>query len=340
MSSRPPRRQHTVPRLYLRAFANRNQIIMCTRGSTTDKVRNIAKVAFTRDFYSVVVNGTRDVTVETWLQRHVEDPAAPALRRVLDGQWPPVDEDRHVIAAYAAFQLLRTPLIRAYMRQIDQATAPLLWSAEVLRRTTAQVELTDNEKFQVLAEARARTPAAVTERTDPRGMLRTMIREADRQVPRLLDRGWSLLRSASPVLVTSDNPVAKFFPTGAPAGFTGVAPPDAELDLPLSPELLLVFEREGGGGGGTRPGDLSDDMTAVANRAQALGADRAVFRRPGTPWPAGLVLGPRPPRLPEPTITTSTNQGGQPTFPAGYPATNNPRVAKLIQDIGGKDVVP
>jgi Protein of unknown function (DUF4238) len=339
MSNRVPRRQHTVPRLYLRAFADRDQVVMRRRGATGDEVRNIAKVAFTRDFYGFAVDGVRDVTVETWLERNVEAPGAPALRRILDGQWPPLDADRRAIASFAAFQLLRTPLVRAFMHQIDRTTAPLLWSAEVLSRTLAQVALTDDEKLQVLAEARARTPAALIERTDPRAMLRTMIREADRNVPRLLDRGWSLLRSDAPVLVTSDNPVAKFFPNGSPAGFRGMAPPEAELHLPLSPVTLLVFERDGAAGR-SAPGALSDELTAVANGAQALGADRAVFRRPDTPWPADLVLGPLPPRLPEPTITTRKNAGGTPTFPARYPPANDPLIADLIRELGGEDVVP
>lgn len=73
------------------------------------------------------------MTVEEWLQRHVEDPGAPALRRVLGGGWPPGEADRSVVATYVAFQLLRTPLIREYMLQIDRVTAPLLWSAAVLK---------------------------------------------------------------------------------------------------------------------------------------------------------------------------------------------------------------
>ena len=338
MPPRAPRRQHTVPRLYLRAFADGDQVLMRARGSTTDEVRNIARVAFTRDFYGFVVGGVRDVTVEEWLQRHVEDPGAPALRRVLGGGWPPGEADRSVVATYVAFQLLRTPLIREYMLQIDRVTAPLLWSAAVLKRALEQGELTEDEKLRVLADARARTPAVLTRRADPRALLRTMVREADRQVPRLLARGWTLLRSAAPVLVTSDNPVARFFPQGAPAGFAGLTPPGAELHLPLSPDTLLVLERDGAAGGDV-PGVLTAEAEAAANLAQALGAERAVFRHRSTPWPVGVVLGPRAPRLPEPTITTTVGAGGPPTFPAAYPPAHDPRVAELLLDLGGEDVV-
>lgn len=338
MSNRAPRRHHTVPRLYLRPFAVGDQVLMRRRGSTADEARNIATVAFTRDFYGFTVDGVRATTVETWLDRNIEGPAAPALRRILDGQWPPSDEDRTAIASFAAFQLLRTPLVRAFMHQIDRSVAPLLWSAEVLTQTLKQVELTDDEKLQVVAKARTRTPAELTEPADTKTMLRTMIREADQNVPRLAGRGWSLLRSDGPVLVTSDNPVAKFFPTRPPAGFTGLAPDDAELHLPLSPDTLLVFERDGAAAQ-PGPAGLSEEMTAVANRGQALGADQAVFRRADTPWPAGLVLGPHPPRLPEPTITTRASPGGTPTFPARFAPVNNPVVAELLDELGGEDVV-
>lgn len=79
MPPRQPRRHHTVPRLYLRAFADGNQILMRMRGRTTDEIRNITRVAFTRDFYAFTLGGVRDATVEDWLQRNVEDPGAPAL---------------------------------------------------------------------------------------------------------------------------------------------------------------------------------------------------------------------------------------------------------------------
>jgi hypothetical protein len=337
MANRPPRRQHTVPRLYLRRFAERDQVLVRVRGSVTDQVRNIARVAFSRDFYGFVVDGVRDVSVETWLQRYVEDPGAPALRRVLEGRWPPCGEDRAVIAAFAAFQLLRTPLVRAFMVQIDQVTAPLLWSAEVLRSTLEHAELTDLEKLAVVHQARARMPAALTRPPDPRGLLRTMIREADRHVPRLLAREWSLLQSSSPLLVTSDNPVARFFPAGAPDGFNGLAPADAELHLPLSPDTLLILEREGSTAGPV-PGVLTAELAAAANETQALGSERVVIRHPGTPWPAGLVLGPAAPRLPQPTVTTRVSTGGQPTFPAAFPAAHDPRVTDLLGALGGEDV--
>jgi len=191
MPPRQPRRHHTVPRLYLRAFAEGNQILMRLRGRTTDEIRNITSVAFTRDFYAFTLGGVRDATVEDWLQRNVEDPGALALRRLVDGQWPPTDEDRAVIATLAAFQLLRTPLARDYMHQIDRVTAPLLWAAEVVKKALEQDDLTDAEKRQVFENARARTPAALTERADPRALLRTMLREADRQAPRLLARSWT-----------------------------------------------------------------------------------------------------------------------------------------------------
>lgn len=339
MPPRHPRRHHTVPRLYLRAFAEGNQIVMRLRGRTTDEIRNITSVAFTRDFYAFTLGGIRDATVEDWLQRNVEDPGAPALRRPLDGQWPPTDEDRAAIATFAAFQLLRTPLIRDYMHQIDRVTAPLLWAAEAVKKAVEQGDLTDDEKRQVFEEARVHAPAALTERTDPRALLRTMLREADRHVPRLLARQWTLLRSPGPVLVTSDNPVARFFPQGPPVGFVGLAPPDAELHLPLGPETLLIFERDGATAQ-PQPGVLTGEMAAAANSAQALGAQRVVLRHPSTTWPATLVLGPSAPQLPEPTITTRSNSAGPSTFPARYPPVHDARIAALLRSLDAEDTVP
>ena len=337
MPPRQPRRHHTVPRLYLRAFADRDQVLMRLRGRTADEIRNITRVAFARDFYSFTLGGVRDPIVENWLQRKVEDPAAPAFRRVLDRPRPPTDEDRAVIGAFAAFQILRTPLIRDYMLQIDRATGPLLWAAEVLK-ALEQGDLTEDQKQQVLADARTRTPAALIERADPRALLRTMVREADRQVPRLLARSWTLLRAAEPVLITSDNPVAKFFPKGPPAGFTGIAPPDAELHLPLGPSTLLVLERDGAAGQPSAPA-LTAELAAATNNAQALGAHRVVLRHPATPWPATLILGPRPPRLPGPTINTRTDTAGPPTFPATYPPIHDRRIADLLRDLDAEDTV-
>lgn len=339
MPPRQPRRHHTVPRLYLRAFAEGNQILIRLRGRTTDEIRNITSVAFTRDFYAFTLGGIRDATVEDWLQRNVEDPAAPALRRPIEGPWPPADEDRTVIATFAAFQLLRTPLVRDYMHQIDRVTGPLLWSAEAVKKAVEQHDLTDAEKRQVFEDARAHPPAALTERADPRAVLRTMLREADRQAPRLVARPWTLLRSDGPVLITSDNPVARFFPQGQPDGFAGLAPPDAELHLPLAPDTLLILERDGATAQ-AQPGQLTAELATAANTAQALGTQRAIFRHPSTPWPPTLVLGPRPPQLPEPTITTRFDNPGASTFPAEYPPVHNARIAELLGSLDAEDTVP
>jgi hypothetical protein len=322
--------------MYLRAFADADQVVWRQRGRR-DEVRNIRSVTFSANFYGFVVGGRRGPLVEHWLDEHVEAPAAPALRRLSDGMWPPSADDRDVLARFVSFQLVRTPLVRDHMRQAQDDLAPLLWSSALLGRALQERPLSDREQLQVLRWAEKRTPAELFQ-PDQNAMLRTMVRKADELVPVLRARPWSLLRATQRCLVAGDNPVGRVFPAGDPAGFTGLAPADAELQLPVSPQLLLILERDGLPGSDA-VGVLTAQAAAVGNDAQARAADRGVLRHPTMAWPRDLVLGPRPPRLPTPTVTTRLRSPGPPTFPATYPPANDPRVAALLTALGASDVV-
>jgi hypothetical protein len=324
-----------VPRLYLRAFSREEQILLRTRGANLDEVRNISRTAYTNEFYSFSNGGVKTSMFEEWLGKHVEDPAAPALKAVLGRQWPPSDEQRQVLSTLIAFQMLRTPLIRGHMLQVRKHITPVVWSSEMLARASKDLDLSDEGKLALIDAAAANTPEELAQVGDKRMALRSVLRVADWLTPVLAGRGWTLHAGKVEELITSDNPVARFYPGGEIAGFEGIAPGHAQLQLPLGPSMLLTIEPEGVSGDDEAV-ELTPAMVALSNARQARGAERVALRHPGTPWPAQLMLGPHPPALPQPTITRSIADDAEPT-PMVYPPVNNPAVAALLETLGAEE---
>jgi len=328
-----------VPKLYLRGFARGNTIAVHRRDTAAVIEAGLKRVAVESDFYGVTLRGHRDPTVEQWLAEVIDGPAAAALRCLREDQWPPTASERQVLASFLGFQLTRTPLIRKYLLAFSRHLAPMLWSSAYLRNLTARTgaDLTFPEKVAVLRAAAQRTPPELLRPEDARSLLRTMTREGDRLAHLIGDRGWSLHTTGTAALLTSDNPVARFFPTGRPAAFTGLASDDAELHFPIDTCRLLVVEAHGRQGS-DEPAGLTEELVAHANAAQLHGSDQAVFRHPDMPWPQDLQLTGDPPTVPTPLITLAPSTG-PPTFPARYPTPHDPRVAELLSYLGAQEVV-
>jgi hypothetical protein len=308
-----------VPQAYLHGFAREKVLAVHRRGKTEPEYATVRRAAFETDFYGYTIDGELDVSMETWLGDHVDGPSSGPLGRLRDGTWPPSADDRSALALMLAFQLVRTTRVRAVMERFDEIVAPLMWAITV--------------------DAPPETmPAEVLTERDPRSFLRTMQREADRHALVIADRAWSLLTSKAPALLTSDNPVALFFPLGDPAGFAGIAPPEAQLLFPVDPCRLLVVEPVG-----SEPGDCAGTLTAeyvsIANTAQVRAAHRCVFRHPDMPWPADIVLPATTEILPTPTVRISRSTDGTSTFPTRHPTPHDERIAAVLRELDADDIV-
>jgi hypothetical protein len=236
-------------------------------------------------------------------------------------------------------QLLRTPRVRAEMNAIDGHLASHI-ALSTLHGYAARhgYPVDDPAIATTLQQIAPLLASEALSGRDLRSFLRTTIREGDRSAQHIAAREWSLLACEHDVLLSSDHPVALFFPEGDPAGFTGVVPDDAQLLFPVDPQHLLVVEPVGTAGL-PQMGALTAEYATIANAAQVRSAQRDVFRHPDMPWPSGLALPDVEPALPEPTVRISRSTDGPSTFPATYPTPHDDRVANLLRQLGAEDTV-
>jgi len=103
------KRQHTVSKFYLRAFADEAGTVRRVGVPGREAVDlSVNDASVIKDFYSVRLSdgSVSDAFEEAFGE--VEDGAATAHRALLDGQWPLQGEARLSLAAWIALQHLRT----------------------------------------------------------------------------------------------------------------------------------------------------------------------------------------------------------------------------------------
>ncbi|MFF5147814.1 DUF4238 domain-containing protein [Streptomyces sp. NPDC013157] len=115
------RRHHTVPRLLLRRFADGERLVRVPLDGSEPRLCGIADVTVHRDFYSMRdASGELDDTVEDLLAE-LEGKAAKVIRKVINGTWPLLVEDRAMVAEWIAAQHARIPAARtAHNEMADQ----------------------------------------------------------------------------------------------------------------------------------------------------------------------------------------------------------------------------
>lgn len=102
------RSHHTVPRFYLKRFADDRGFTNVVRlPGDVRYPQSVAKVSVINDFYSVGSGPERDA-IEKLIAHEIERPAAAVFRKVLDdGIWPLNIEDRSILTMYLALQFGR-----------------------------------------------------------------------------------------------------------------------------------------------------------------------------------------------------------------------------------------
>jgi hypothetical protein len=336
MSPPRTRRQHTAARVYLKGFADTaGQLCGHFRGGTVER-RNIRSAGVVRDFYTFADQAGRpDETVERWFAERIEDPIASVLRPLREGQvlrpdWLPA------LSAFVATSLLRTATVRSLMDQIDEHLRPLLALHYYAVQAGVDLGGLDDAQRRRLLDATAQALDHVPADTDEhrRSQLRTMLRKADEWSALLARWNWDVLHAPDPLLITGDAPVV-VMPTRPAGGWAGVLPDDSTVAVPITPTVLVVATPHPLLGAGTLDGALATSV----NQGIVRNCHRAVYHRPGTPWPTTLAVPPTPPALPAPTITWRRTDSEARTFPATYPSVADPAVRDLLERLGATDVV-
>lgn len=299
------RRHHTVPRFYLRGFADgREQLIRVPiDGKCTHKC-GIGDASVVKDFYNFVgADGQLDDAVENAFGR-MEDAAAGVFREVLeDDLWPLPTDSRLVLAQWVAAQFVRGTADRQMFGEA--------WDLLV----KMQIAIGGKEQLRDRLEALGPGPlgdadvdqawrevsdfGAYTVDTPVNEHIASLGHRIEVAVNVLVPRTWVFVRFKRRSLITSDHPVVLIKDPSEP-GFLGIGLSNAAaVAVPLSRRAALLMLDASGRDVRLDPNTL---MARDLNQRVAASARSAVFHHPED----GLVRI----RLPEPRLReVSASQG-------------------------------
>jgi hypothetical protein len=338
MSKRVSRDHHTVPKLYLRGFCGRKkldkEILLARHRDGTEERMPIKKATVEVDFYDVGELGQPDDSLEEWFSHSIENPVGEVVRALREGVLPPPGPRRATLATFVATQMVRTVVVRRTMQDVNTHIGPMIFASMVLQRA---IEMDPEVKARgdlaaMYHDIASRAPEAMR-RTDTPSILRTMVREADRIKPLLLNMHWLLTSSPNPVLVTGDAPVVTVSATGELDFSSPVLLPELhEVHMPITPSRLLTITPIQPLG--ATPTSLTIEQTALVNQAIVRNCWDMLLRPPTMPWPADLVLPRQRASIRKPRITVRANDGRPPT-PLTFPSIVDAALAEALNILGG-----
>jgi hypothetical protein len=255
MSSRPPRRHHTVPQFYLRSFADdRGRVRVVARDGSADFITSTANAFVERDYYTVAsVHAEDDHGLIEGLYAEVEGQVAPVLEKLRDDEFPLDGQDRADFAAFLSLQVTRG---REFRQMVGRVTEQL---GRVMMETAATAPdeywAREHEEWEKTREDPEPPPYLTAEQrnmlTDADAFDISPSREHVVEISfvaveemsfLLMSMTWKLLRFDRPCLFSSEHPLSYWRKRSSADRFLGIGPANAdEVRFPLSPTRALVL---------------------------------------------------------------------------------------------------
>jgi hypothetical protein len=217
-------KQHFVAQFYLRNFTDpmfSNNLHVYRFGERRWRSNSPKQIGWLSDHYSMIkMDGERSDEFDKFLNRYVEEPGAPAMKKLAMGEEIDADE-RSAVAAFIALTAARSPqLMNAALTQHQESLSSDA-RAEQEEIIKCWCELTRGP-YDLKAHAAFLKPSQF-------GAIWVWLRSLQQ---RLLQWSWNLVRTTSDQpFVTSDRPVfARRWEGGA-----GI------VSFPVSSEVALVF---------------------------------------------------------------------------------------------------
>ncbi|HRN29426.1 MAG TPA: DUF4238 domain-containing protein [Terrimesophilobacter sp.] len=240
------KRHHTVPKFYLRGFADENdQIATVPLSGEKPFTRSITKTATENHFYSLPGHPDGDDAFEKALSQ-LEGATARIIEEIKRGVWPLSPADRFTLGEFIAMQVARSPVQRRNSEQLaaDMARMEIgLGGKENVKGWAKRKwgrDLTDQEAEQVWKQAtQPDGPPITLARPD---LIEHMAKVAGGLTKYIVGRPWLLLRFDRRSLITSDDPVGlAAHPEDEDAAWMGTGFMTAwGITFPLTRKLGLV----------------------------------------------------------------------------------------------------
>ncbi|MFI7300149.1 DUF4238 domain-containing protein [Streptomyces sp. NPDC050121] len=332
MGANTAKDHHLVPKYLLRAFAEDGHVLGRWRGGAEHRTP-VRRAAVARHFNTdPLTEGEQGTALETYLDRHVDNPSAPVLRALREGQWPLEQAREALVVDSLAWQVVRTQAFRSFDTQVGRHVFPAAWAAEAVDYFAERIgrPLSEAERMEVFWAA-LRTAPDPSVVDDPRSPLRASIRafERTRDVLAAPGRRLMLLHSAEPLLLLPDSGVALRHKDGTFSFTPPLLPGAVEVFAPLSPTCLLISTPRAH----YRPHQgLTRKIAAKANAGAAAWCQDAVYRLPSMPWPARLRLAHTPLQVRPPHLSAAPAQQ-QSGRPPSHPEIRHSELRAILEQL-------
>ena len=239
--------QHFVPRGYLRAFevehnSSERQLLIVGADGQPIGHRSSKVVAASPHGYNVKT-GNGALSIEDWLDKQIENPGIPLLRRLIDDP-SAIErlsaEEEVIIARFIAAAMFR---VEKRYESVD-ALAGAVARMKEMARGWAQGKM-GIELGNKAADQWDKEPDHVWLGSDTpyefAGFATNFLEGVQGWANLLLSMSWTCGRVPNPTLFTSDNPVSRFARPDSdeiPHGFTAI-----DYYVALAPGVLLVIGR-------------------------------------------------------------------------------------------------
>ena len=239
------KRQHFVPRLYLKPFTrNDGKIRVVDLQEEREFVTSLMNVAVEKRFYDVTVEG-HDYSAEDWLAE-LESEASSVLRLLLDDPASIAgltDKQENALSRFIAALSIRTPFKR---QELDDTLDGVFSQIEQKLQSQFALQFGEAQGLSMYREWQAKPfheRYGEREPTQPASVANSLLGEVQGLANLLRGAPWRLGNVLGRArLYASDNPVARYLRPVRPWWDVG-AYSSFHYFLPLSPELLLKIER-------------------------------------------------------------------------------------------------
>lgn len=231
-----PKRHHTVPKFYLRGFAEGKKLGAVNVRTGARHTTSVADATVEVNFYTVRDHATDPNEFEATLSQ-MEGVAAAVHRAIVGGRWPLAPHDRAAFAAFMTLQFLR---LRSHRWQMYHTIAADL-------RDLANNNPEEFDRILSLPGAPSREAIAganLASLVSSAVHIQQITTMVPRLVEHLLGRPWELVRFESPSLLTSDEPITPLANPAEPQSVGLGLENSWALMFPLSREVGLLMFRD------------------------------------------------------------------------------------------------
>ena len=255
LSETQVKRQHYVPRSYLRRFARRDgRIRVVDLQEDREYKTSIGNAAVEGRFYDLEIEQTI-VSTEDWLAR-IESEASPVIELLLSS--PPSierlsDEQEFALARFVAAFRFRTPAFRGWVDTVSSSLVAQIQEFMKLQLFKQYGSQDGQAIFDELKNKSLNWWLDGQETAQPAEMSTYMFEGIQGYANLVRAAPWRIGCAQGPNrFYTSDNPVSRYLPSIRPWWDTG-AFWSFHYYFPLSPDALLKIERRPYSGESTEP---------------------------------------------------------------------------------------